>query len=80
MAGVDITDVRPNENSFAEGNPPVELRAPPLGHDAPRLLGIAHQNGFQTFASYNVTIEIDCLYSGSRDERVVGHCVANLPP
>ena len=31
MAGVDITDVRPNENSFAERTlPPVELWAPPL--------------------------------------------------
>ena len=32
MATVDITDVRPNGNSFAEGrlNPPAELWAPPL--------------------------------------------------
>ena len=32
MATVDITDVRPNENSFADRtlNPPVELWAPPL--------------------------------------------------
>ena len=32
MASVDITDVRPNGNSFADGtlNPPVELCAPPL--------------------------------------------------
>jgi Bacterial SH3 domain len=34
MAGVDITDVRPDENSFAERTlPPIELWAPPLAPD-----------------------------------------------
>jgi hypothetical protein len=41
MATVDITDVRPSRNSFAEGrlNPPAELRAPPLAPDGTTATG-----------------------------------------
>ena len=41
MATVDITDVRPNRNRFAEGrlNPPAELWAPPLAPDGTMAAG-----------------------------------------
>jgi cytoskeletal protein RodZ len=41
MATVDITDVRPNRNSFAEGrlNPPAELWAPPLAPNGTTAAG-----------------------------------------
>ena len=42
MATVDITDVRPNGNSFAEGRltPPGELWAPPLAPDGTTAAGM----------------------------------------
>ena len=41
MATVDITDVRPNGNSFAEGrlNPPAELWSPPLAPNGTTAAG-----------------------------------------
>ena len=41
MATVDITDVRPNGNSFAEGrlNPPDEVWAPPLAPNGTTAAG-----------------------------------------
>ena len=41
MATVDITAVRPNGNSFAEGrlNPPAELWAPPLAPNGTTAAG-----------------------------------------
>jgi hypothetical protein len=38
-----------------------ELRPALLGDDAPRIVCVVNEHGFQAFASYNVTIEIDCL-------------------
>jgi hypothetical protein len=46
MATVDITDVRPNGKSFAEGrlNPPDEVWAPPLAPNGTTAAG--HGRGF----------------------------------
>ena len=57
MATVDITNVRPNRNGFAEVglNPPAELRAPPLAPDG-------------TTATGHVLLREDTIHAAKGDE------------
>jgi hypothetical protein len=89
MATVDITDVRPNGNSFAEGrlNPPDEVWAPPLapngttaaGHDLLReetfRSAIGGEDSFQPLEPYET--EPHDLYEtfGARRKLIAGAAI-----
>jgi hypothetical protein len=74
MATVDITDVRPNGNSFAEGrlNPPDEVWAPPLAPNGTTAAGhaFAPEDPFQPLEPSN-------LYEpfGARQKLIAGTAI-----